>query len=97
MLTNKVIKRVEVDKGEHWIEVRMPSHFMFLEMGGNYGLEEQHRFLSQCITGWSYEAELTPDNIRELDTPTVNALTEALHGVEPQADRKNASRRSTKP
>lgn len=46
--------------------------------------------LTACITAWSYEDKVTPDNVAELDEQTVNAVMAALVPKPTEGDRKNA-------
>ena len=57
---------------------------------------DQITLLRACITAWSYPEPVTPDLIGDLDEQTVNVVLAALLPREPEAERKNASGRSTK-
>ena len=95
MLTGKVIKRVELphEPGE-WVEVRMPSLSIW-----NRVAEDTHGWralLEGCVLRWSYDDPVTPDNIADLDSETVEVLTSAVQSYGTKAEQKNSSGRSTK-
>ena len=45
--------------------------------------------LGHCITAWSYDAEVTPENVADLDEVTVEAVMAALIPHEDEGERKN--------
>ena len=45
--------------------------------------------LGACVTAWSYDAEVTPENVADLDEVTVEAVMAALIPQEEEGERKN--------
>ena len=88
MLTNKVVKRVELphEPGE-WVEVRMPS--MLIMDKASDAAHPWMGLLEACILSWSYEEPPTAEAISELDSETVHVLNRALLGGNEEAT-KNA-------
>ena len=89
MLTNKVIKRVELphEPGE-WVEVRMPSMLIM-----DTSSDQPHTWLAlmvACIQAWSYDEPVSPETISELDAETIHILNRALMGGSDQDATKNA-------
>ena len=90
MLTNRIEKQVDLEHepGE-WIRVRMPSVAMLADVDRTDGLKATIDVLKLCILSWSYDAEVTPENVGELDVVSVQALEAVLFPAQNEADRKN--------
>ena len=108
MLTSKHLKTVEVpgEPGE-WVKVRMPSLGIIQETqrglpGDVLDPDMRSAFaiipmLQACVLEWSYPEPVTPENVADLDAGTAAALVSALMAGPDEVERKNSSRRSTKP
>lgn len=97
MLTSKVTTKIELphEPGQ-WIEVKQPSIRDAIDVAQAEG-DSWLPLLKQCIISWSYEEPVTPENIADLDTDTAWLIIDALNVPSKPGQRKNASRRSTKP
>ena len=97
MLTNKVITRVDLPHEDAWIEVRQPS-LLILQKALRAPIDGADwnwlYLLQSCITAWSYDDELTPEAVGELDGETVTVLTGVLM-PKAETDPKNALEAST--
>ena len=91
-LTSRVTKRLELphEPGE-WVDIRMPSLRDLHEM---QKLDDTYagmvKLISQCVVGWSYEADVTEDTVWDLDAETAGYIGTALNAAKTDDDEKNS-------
>ena len=95
----------------NWIEIRKPSFAIIQRIFGGMDSGDLERMaenpllltmrvdwvgmLQACIKAWSYADALTPENIAELDTETVQLLIPRLMPNESAEDQKKSIESST--
>jgi hypothetical protein len=90
MLTSKHLKKVDLphEPGE-WIEVKMPSVGDLRAVDMTNSIQSTLDALCSCIKAWSYDEDVTPENIADLDPPTITFLETVLFPPQTEAERKN--------
>ncbi len=86
MLTSKAVTRVQLpDEPGAWIEVRLPSIGILSKADAASqidGVSENYArslyLMKACILAWSYPDEVTPENIEDLDGPSMSLVLGAL-------------------
>lgn len=99
MLTNRVTRRIDLphEPGQ-WVEARMPSMMIMAQArtaARLAGVDDFDAFtyanhlLRACVTGWSYEAEVTAENIDEIDDTTAALVIGEITGTVEPGEQKN--------